>query len=81
MFQLGSRTCQDATGREIQGIFKAQGKRWHALTRSYPTESFLKPRPLGKGEAKHLDIARSWGAGGCPSVQKLQALELPAVEL
>lgn len=81
MFQLGSRTCQDATGRETQAIFKARGKRWHALTRSHPTESFLKPRPLGKGEAKHLDMARSWGARGCPSVRKLQALELPAVEL
>ena len=40
MFQLGSQTCKAATGRETKAIFKARGKRWHALTRSHPTESF-----------------------------------------
>lgn len=51
MFQLGSRTCQAATGRETQAIFKARGKRWHALTRSHPTESFPKTQAFRKGRS------------------------------
>ena len=51
MFQLGFRTCQAVTGRETQAILKTRGKKWHALTRSHPTDSFPKTQAFRKGRS------------------------------